>query len=96
MNWLEVIKLEDLPSEQRDIAETIGMDAYRRLISGYSGTTVYVALQDSVTSAARNREIFSDFNAGASFKKVARKFGLSERYVREIIRKIEMEEHHGK
>lgn len=35
---LNELKLEDLQGEARELAETIGMDAFRRLVDVYGGT----------------------------------------------------------
>ena len=40
---LNELKLEDLQGEARELAETIGMDAFRRLVDVYGGTgRVYI------------------------------------------------------
>lgn len=44
---LNELKLEDLQGEARELAETIGMDAFRRLVDVYGGTgRVYIPQAD--------------------------------------------------
>ena len=53
---LNELKLEDLQGEARELAETIGMDAFRRLVDVYGGTgRVYIPQAlSSVRSQSRN------------------------------------------
>lgn len=48
---LNELKLEDLQGEARELAETIGMDAFRRLVDVYGGTA-------GCTSRRRTNSLF--------------------------------------
>ena len=52
---LNELKLEDLQGEARELAETIGMDAFRRLGGGYGGCTAAPA---GCTSRRRTSSLF--------------------------------------
>ena len=75
---LNELKLEDLQGEARELAETIGMDAFRRLVDVYGGTgRVYIPIRD--------RLIRDEYN-GSNVYALCKKWNLSEGYVRGIVR----------
>ncbi len=78
------IKIQDLQGEQRQIAETIGLEAYLKLVKIYGGTNIYIAKIDKLLSIKRDMEIVKRFN-GYNYKSLANQYRLSERAVREII-----------
>ncbi|CDC79770.1 mor transcription activator domain protein [Clostridium sp. CAG:964] len=81
---MDNIKIQDLQGEQRQIAETIGLEAYLKLVKIYGGTNIYIAKIDKLLSIKRDEEIVKRFN-GYNFKSLANQYRLSERAVREII-----------
>ena len=89
MNYIENIRLEDLPLEHQDLAMQIGLAAYRNLVRIYGGESIHVACQSSVTIEARNRDIFSRFQQGKDYKELAKTFGMSQRHIRNIINEME-------
>ena len=42
MELLEVIKSEHLAPEQKELADLIGMDAYRKMMDIYGGEKIYI------------------------------------------------------
>lgn len=81
---MDNIKIQDLQGEQRQIAETIGLEAYLKLVKIYGGTNIYIAKIDKLLSIKRDMEIVKRFN-GYNYKSLANQYRLSERAVREII-----------
>lgn len=81
---MDNIKIQDLQGEQRQIAETIGLEAYLKLVKIYGGTNIYIAKIDKLLSIKRDMEIVKHFN-GYNYKSLANQYRLSERAVREII-----------
>ena len=81
---MDNIKIQDLQGEQRQIAETIGLEAYIKLVKIYGGTNIYIAKIDKLLSIKRDTEIVKRFN-GYNYKSLANQYRLSERAVREII-----------
>ena len=60
---LNELELEDLQGEARDLAETIGMDAFRRLVDVYGGTgRVYIPQADKLLIPIRDRLIRDEYN----------------------------------
>lgn len=81
---MDNIKIQDLQGEQRQIAETIGLEAYLKLVKIYGGTNIYIAKIDKLLSIKRDMEIVKRFT-GYNYKSLANQYRLSERAVREII-----------
>ena len=83
---LNELKLEDLQGEARELAETIGMDAFRRLVDVYGGTgRVYIPQADKLLIPIRDRLIRDEYN-GSNVYALCKKWNLSEGYVRGIVR----------
>ncbi len=80
-----VLTLNDLREEQRQIAETIGVDAYLELTKVFGGTTIYIAkAEDIVKRADRDRRIREEFD-GSNYAQLAVKYGLTEVWIRNIV-----------
>ena len=58
---LRGVTLEDIPEEYRDIAETVGLEAYLTLSVLCGGQNLYIPKREAL---ARNREIRAHFNGG--------------------------------
>lgn len=43
MNLIDLIEVKHLKGEQREIAEAIGIEAYRKLVAYYGGAQLYVS-----------------------------------------------------
>ena len=84
MAELDDITLDELPNEQKSIAELIGLDEYKKLVKDYGGTSIYIYNTETLLRCNRNAEIRKHFN-GYNFKELALMFGLSERCIRKII-----------
>lgn len=80
---LDYLTKDDLPESLKDVAEVIGMESFKELIRLVGGSSIYIPNESSITKPVRNkmiREIFS-----GDYKEIARKFGISEVQVRNII-----------
>ena len=42
MDLWKDIELDDIPEEQRDFAELIGFDTFRKLVDRYGGSSIYI------------------------------------------------------
>lgn len=78
------LTLDDLEGEQRALAECLGLEAYRRLLIMYAGSTFTVRMPDKVTIPLRNKRIRSEFN-GYNWGELARKYNLHEKTIRNIV-----------
>ena len=60
---LNHLQLDDLKGEAHELAETIGMDAFRRLVDVYGGTgRVYIPQADTLLIPIRDRLIREEYN----------------------------------
>lgn len=81
---MEQLRLEDIEDElQRELVETVGMENYKKIVASFGGILLYIPKADSVTRAARDRQLKSEFN-GYNHSDLARKYNLSETQVRNI------------
>ena len=81
MTDMDNVTIESLDGEQREIAECVGMDGYKKLVRHFGGMSVYIQKSDK---SARDKEIKELFN-GYNYKTLARKFNLSESQIRRIL-----------
>lgn len=84
LDTLRAIHLTDVPEEYRDIAESIGMEAFLRLTLLCGGQNLYIPKRESLEREGRDREIRARFDGG-NYRDLAAQFRLSERQVRKII-----------
>ena len=75
------IELSDLDGEQLELAETVGINAYRKLVQVYAGQFVYIAKAETVLLKKRNRRIRAEYN-GQNVRELAIKYNLSESTIR--------------
>lgn len=78
------IPMSDIPEEYRDIAETLGMEAFTRLTLLCGGQNLYIPKRESLERNARDRDIRARFTGG-NYRALAAQFRLSERQIRKII-----------
>ena len=84
MNPLDELTIDDLDEEQRELADCIGFEAYKQLIATYAGNTINVRMPDRLMIGQRNRKICAEYN-GYNLSALARRYGLTERHIRNII-----------
>lgn len=83
---LEELTLEDIPKTHKDIAEYIGIDAFKKLVELLGGSSLYIPKEASLTRPIRNRVIRETFNG--DYRVLARKYDISEAQVRNILGEI--------
>ncbi len=81
---LNQITRDELPDEQREIAECIGMESYRKLVEQFGGSHIYVQKADTLTKNARNQRIKFLYN-GNNIAYLSMLFNLSESRIRHIL-----------
>lgn len=82
---LDRLTMEQLQGNQRELAETIGLEAYKKLVARYRGSNIYVGKADEALRASRDEEIYSRFN-GENYLALAHEYGLAEKTIHDIIR----------
>jgi Mor family transcriptional regulator len=76
--------IDQLHGDQRELADVIGIEAYKKLVSQYAGSILYIQKLDSVLKDIRDREIKEKFD-GANYRNLAREYSLAESTVRDIV-----------
>ena len=84
VSMLRTVRMEDIPPEMQDIAESIGMEAFLHLVHLCGGQNLYIPKLESIERDGRDREIRARFNGG-NYRALASQFRLSERQIRKII-----------
>ncbi len=85
---LEHLNIDDLKEEQAEVAELIGLSNYKKLISYYAGTSIYIPKLNDIERRQRNEKIRSEYEKNNDLKSLAIKFGLTEVQIRTIVMDI--------
>ena len=72
---LDKLVLEDVPERIKEVAEVIGIEAFKKLVLYAGGTTIYVPIRECVTRNTRNRILKNTFKG--DYKSVAKQYRLS-------------------
>lgn len=81
---LNQLQLEDLKGEScYQMAAVIGMEAFRKLVVAFGGTDPYIPKAESLILPIRNTLINREYDGTNEFA-LSRKWGVSERYIREL------------
>lgn len=80
----KLTSVDQLRDEQRELAEIIGLDAYKKLIKHYGGNQLYIQQADSVLKDVRDKELNVKFD-GTNYRKLSIEYGISEMTIRDIV-----------
>lgn len=90
MDIEKITSYEQLSGDQREIAESVGIEAYKKLVEDYGGSHIYIHKPETILREMRDNEIHDKFN-GSNYRELAKQYHLSEKTVRTIIsEKIKM------
>lgn len=78
------VTMEDLPESYREVACVIGVENAVKLSSVVGGLGYYFPQLDGILRKKRDECIRREFN-GNNHRELAKKFNLTERWVREIV-----------
>lgn len=84
---MDINKLEtadQLREDQKELAEVIGLEAYKKLVRHYGGNQLYIQQVDSVLKDLRDKELNEKFD-GSNYKELSREYGISEMTIRDIV-----------
>ncbi len=87
MNLKRTVNINNLSENQKEIAEVIGIEAFRRLAATFGGGQIYICRTETIERTSRNEEIFCKFN-GYNYKELAREYNLTPCSIRIIIRNM--------
>ena len=84
--WTKELTSSMLPDGVcKSIAEEIGTDNLLKLAALVGGSTFYMPQAESILRPLRNQKIKEEYN-GYNDAELARKYGVTPRHVREIVR----------
>lgn len=92
MNWMEEVTMDDLPESQQKFAQVIGVEATIRLCEAFAGEQIYIPKNDALKKTVRNREVKRLYTRGWTVKQIARKYGVSESWVHELVSQVRPEQ----
>lgn len=90
MSLLDKLTADDLDETQRELADCIGMEAYRKLVATYAGETITIRMPDRLTICLRNDDIRSEYN-GYNISELARRYNMHPNTIRRIVSEIRSE-----
>lgn len=76
--------ISSLPSQYQDFVRVIGLEATIRLCREFGGTDTYIPKVDGLLAAQQRELIRQEFN-GYNADKLARKYGMTTRWIRKIV-----------
>lgn len=83
---LELVTMDDLRGNDRELAEVVGLEGFKGLVRTYGGSTrLYVPMADMVAIPVRDKMIRTEYN-GDNIQELARRWNLSERHIQEIVK----------
>lgn len=74
-----------LPPQYQDLVRVIGLEATIRLCREYGGTDTYIPKIDGLLTAQKRELIRREWN-GYNGEALARKYGMSVRWIRQIVK----------
>ena len=80
------ISIKNLPTEYQVVAEIIGMENALRLAQHIGGGRIYYPKIESLLRDKRDERIRAEFT-GCNHRELARKYALTETWVREIVQR---------
>jgi len=89
--WMRQVEPKQLPEVYQEIVGVIGLEPTLQLAQVFSGNSVYFPKLDRALVELRNRLIRAEFD-GNNTRSLARRWGLSSRHVRHILRPVRREE----
>lgn len=84
---LENCKAEELPAPYKRYAELIGIENLYLLAKELGGTSIYIPKAQFLLKEAMGKQLADEFN-GSNYKKLAQKYNVCERTIRNWLRKI--------
>lgn len=76
---------EQLSGNKKELANVIGLEAYKKLVQHYGGSYIYINKPDTLTRNERDAEICKKFN-GKNYSQLAQAYQLTENRIRSILR----------
>lgn len=82
---------QEVPQQYQDLVRVIGLEATMRLCREFGGTDTYIPKVDGLLAAKQRELIRSEWN-GYNAEQLARKYGVSARWIRKIVEDVKAPE----
>ncbi len=83
---LDALTIDDLRDQDKELAELVGIEAFKRLVENYGGgSRLYIPKLDMVVIPLRNTFILREYN-GYNALELAAKYNLTERHIHELVK----------
>ena len=83
--YSSLIDQEDFSEDVQMLCSEFGLETALRMIKLFGGQAVYFKSLKEVVRPVRDKIIRERFNGGSDYKDLAKEFGLTVNYVRQII-----------
>ena len=92
-SFLDDLTLEQLDGDALDLAELIGIAAFKNIVEVYGRYgPLYIPSFATLRAGLRNQKLVQDYQAGLKVKHLTRKYHVSESLVYKIIRDYKAQE----
>lgn len=81
---------EQIPQDIRWLPELVGMESFMKILDLVGGENIYFPKRESLERPLRQQAILREYN-GCNYRQLARKYGLTERSIRQIVRRAQMQ-----
>ncbi|MBD5158665.1 MAG: DNA-binding protein [Ruminococcus sp.] len=81
----KIVSFEQLSGDKKELANVIGLEAYKKLVQHFGGSYIYINKPDTVVRNERNEEICRKFT-GSNYCQLAQEYNLTENRIRSILR----------
>ena len=83
----KIVSPEQLNGSKKELADVIGLDAYKKLVQHYGGSYIYINKPNTIVRNERNIEIRKKFN-GSNYCQLAQEYQLTENRIRSILKEV--------
>ena len=92
--WMNEISADILPEPYRRMFSILGVEVTLKIAAEFQGMNVYFPKLDGTLKTIRDRRIRDEFN-GHNVRELARRFGLTETWIRQILAENPTESNQG-
>lgn len=83
--WVKDVKIEDLPASYQEVANLVGVENAVKLSEHLGGLPYYFPKIDGLLERKRNEMIRKDRASGMDYRDLAKKYKLTEVWIRQIV-----------
>lgn len=81
---IEKITIKEIPQNNQDIAQLIGVENFKKLVKYMGGSSIYIPKEQTLTLSLRNKNIKQEFNG--DIKILSRKYQITQSQIRNILK----------